>query len=55
MKYTLAAAALLGATQAEEAPPAPAGCAIKVAFFSDKECKTAAKDETAAKTVAKVW
>lgn len=49
MKYTLAAAALLGATQAAE----PAACTIKVAFFSDKECKTA--DEKADKAAAKTW
>ena len=53
MKYTLAAAALLGATQAAEAAPAPAGCAIKVAFFTDKECKTADKEGDA--TVKKTW
>ena len=61
MKYTLAAAALLGATLAADEPAAdpkaaeakPAGCAIKVAAFSDKDCKTADKD--ADKAIAKVW
>ena len=50
MKYTLAAAALLGAAQAEDAAT---GCTVKFAFFSDKECKTADKEAHA--TVKKAW